>query len=100
MNMNIRFGYRDTTYPNGALGTLRESQHLWPDVPALQAQIAEDGYLLLRGLIDREKVKQARATVLHYMHEQNVLTPEAPILEGVMPRGGSANCPRTEIRVR
>lgn len=71
--MNIRFGYRDTTYPNGALGTLRESQQLWPDVPALQAQIAEDGYLLLRGLIDREKVKQARATVLHYMHEQNVL---------------------------
>ncbi|MXY95576.1 MAG: phytanoyl-CoA dioxygenase family protein [Caldilineaceae bacterium SB0670_bin_27] len=86
--MKIRFGYRNTTYPNGTLGTLQESQHLLPDMQALHAQMAEDGYLLLRGLIDREKVKQARATILHHMHEQNVLTPDAPILEGVMPRGG------------
>ena len=86
--MEIRFGYRNMTYPNGTLGTLLESQHLLPDMQALHAQFAEDGYLLLRGLIDREKVKQARATILHYMHEQNVLTPDAPILDGVMPRGG------------
>jgi len=86
--MKIRFGYRNTTYPNGTLGTLRESQHLLPDMQALQAQFAEDGYLLLRGLIDREKAKQARSTILHHMHQQNVLTPDAPILEGVMPRGG------------
>ena len=66
--MKIRFGYRDTTYPNGTLGTLRDSQHLLPDMQALHAQFAEDGYLLLRGLIDREKVKQARSTILHYMH--------------------------------
>ncbi len=86
--MKIRFGYRDTTYPNGTLGTLRDSQHLLPDMQALHAQFAEDGYLLLRGLIDREKVKQARSTILHYMHQQNVLTRDAPILEGVMPSGG------------
>ena len=86
--MKIRFGYRDTTYPNGTLGTLRDSQRLLPDMQALHAQFAEDGYLLLRGLIDRGKVKQARSTILHYMHQQNVLTRDAPILEGVMPRGG------------
>ena len=86
--MKIRFGYRDMQYPNGTLGTLRESQRLLPDMQALHAQFAEDGYLLLRGLIDREKVKMARSTILHYMHDQHVLTPDAPILEGVMPRGG------------
>ena len=86
--MKIRFGYRDTQYPNGSLGTLREGQHLLPDFQALHAQSAEDGYLLLRRLIDREKVRKARSTILHYMHDQHVLTPDAPILEGVMPRGG------------
>ena len=86
--MNIRFGYRDMNYPGDTLGRLQDSHHLLADVPALHAQMAEDGYLLLRGLIDREKVQQARATILHYMHEQNVLTPDAPVLEGVMPKGG------------
>ena len=57
--MNIRFGYRDMHYPSETLGTLRDSQHLLADIPALHAQMAEDGYLLLRGLIDREKVQKA-----------------------------------------
>ena len=86
--MNVRFGYRDMHYPSDALGTLQDSRHLFADMPALHAQMAADGYLLLRGLIDREKVQKARATILHYMHEQNVLTPDAPVLEGVMPKGG------------
>ena len=86
--MNIRFGFRDMAYPGGELGTLRESQTLLGDMAALHAQMVEDGYLLLRGLIDRKKVRQARETILHYMYEQNVLTPDAPILEGVMPKGG------------
>ena len=86
--MNIRFGYRDMGYPGRELGTLRESRSLLADMPALHARMAGDGYLLLRGLIDRKKVQQARETILHYMHEQNVLTPDAPVLEGVMPKGG------------
>ena len=86
--MNIRFGSRDMAYPGGELGTLRESQTLLGDMAALLAQMAEDGYLLLRGLIDRKKVQRARETILHYMHEQNGLTPDAPILKGVMPKGG------------
>ena len=86
--MMIRFGYRDMTYPGGELGTLRQSQSIQGSVPALHARLAEDGYLLLRGLIERSKVQRARETILHHMHEQKVLTPDAPILEGVMPRGG------------
>lgn len=86
--MKIRFGYRDMNSPTADLGALRESQALLGDQVALHERMAEDGYLLLRGLIDRKKVQKARATILHYMHEQNVLTPGAPVLEGVMPKGG------------
>lgn len=86
--MKIRFGYRDMTSPTAELGALRESQALLGDPEALHERMAEDGYLLIRGLIDRQKVQQARSTILHYMHEQNVLTPGAPVLEGAMPKGG------------
>lgn len=86
--MNIRFGYRDVAYPSPELGTLRESQNLLDRPPALHARMKEDGYLLLRGLIDRHKVQQARETILRYMHRQKALTPGAPLLEGVMPKGG------------
>ena len=86
--MRIRFGYRDMSHPGGTLGALNESQNLLSDVGALRARMAEDGYLLLRGLIDRAKVQRARESVLNHMNEQNVLSPGAPVLEGVMPRGG------------
>ena len=86
--MNVRFGYRDIAYPSTALGTLRESNALLADMPALHARMAEDGYLLLRGLIDRKKVQQARETILTYMQQQNVLMPDTPVFEGVMPKGG------------
>jgi hypothetical protein len=48
----------------------------------------EDGYLLLRGLIAREKVLKARQTILEHMEEQNALVPNTPVLQGVMPNGG------------
>ncbi len=86
--MRIRFGYRDVDYTGDELGQLRASQSLLGDPPALHARMSEDGYLLLRGLIDRAKVERARETVLDHMNEQNVLSPGAPVLEGVMPRGG------------
>lgn len=84
----IRFGHRDLTYPSPELGELRDSNALLGDSAALHARMAEDGYLLLRGLIDRETVLQARRTVLEYMQAAQVLSPDTPVLEGVMPRGG------------
>lgn len=86
--MQVRFGYRNVEYPSEALGVLRDSSDLLGDVAGLHARMNEDGYLLLRGLIDRQKVLQARQTVLTYMEEQNALTPNTPVLEGVMPKGG------------
>ena len=42
------------------LGWLREANDLLGDREALQARLEEDGYLLIRGLHDPEKVKATR----------------------------------------
>ena len=86
--MHIRFGYREIEFPSAEMSELRDSNTLLGNVAALRARMAEDGYLLLRGLIDRNKVLRARHTILAHMQEQNALTPNTPLLEGVMPRGG------------
>ncbi len=82
--MNIRFGYRNMEFPSANIIELRDSNALLGDVPALHQRMAADGYLLLRGLIDRDKVLGARETILTYMEEHRSLVPDTPLLEGVM----------------
>jgi hypothetical protein len=82
--MTIRFGYRDIEYPGPDLGHLRDSSDLLTDMPALHERMAQDGYLLLRGLIDRQKVLTARQTIMDHLHAHQALVPDTPILEGVM----------------
>ena len=48
----------------GTYGELRESNDLLGDPKALEARMAEDGYWLLRGLIDRDRVLDARKEIL------------------------------------
>ena len=86
--MNIRFGYRNMIFPSEEVGVLRDSNALLGNAAALHERMAEDGYLLLRGLIERETVLQARRTVLEHMEAKEALTPNTPVLEGVMPAGG------------
>lgn len=86
--MNIRFGYRDLEFPSPELGELRDSSPLLNDMDAIHERMRQDGFLLLRGLIDRQKVLTARQTILTHMDEQNALTPNTPLLDGVMPQGG------------
>lgn len=86
--MNIRFGHRTVEYPGPEMGELRDSNVLIGDVAGLHGRIQTDGYLLLRGLIDRDKVLRARQTVMAHMESQQALVPNTPVLEGVMPSGG------------
>ena len=86
--MKVRFGFRDLEFPSSQLSQLRESNDRLGDAPALWQRLDADGYLLLRGLIARETVLSARETVLMHMREQQVLRPDTPTLEGVMPPGG------------
>ena len=86
--MKIRFGYRDLEFPSAELGQLSGSQDLLGDAPSLRQRLHEDGYLLLRGLIDRDSIVAGRKTILEHMRTQQALVPGTPVLEGVMPRGG------------
>lgn len=88
--MDVQFGKRKMKLGDGEneLGQLRDSAALLGDVAALKARMDEDGYLWLRGLLDREKVADTRRFVLDYMAEKEALVPGAPVLEGVMPRDG------------
>ena len=70
------------------LGQLRESQDLLDNSKSLRQRLRDDGFLLLRGLIDRSLVSHARRTVLAHMQEKHALVPNTPMLEGVMPNGG------------
>lgn len=85
--MLVQFGKRQLDTET-QLGELRDSSNLLGDVEALQRRMAEDGYLWLRGLINREKVADTRAFVMAYMDEQQALVPGQPVLEGVMPKDG------------
>ena len=86
--MKVRFGYRDIEFPSRELSQLRESYDVLGDVHALWRRLEEDGYLLLRGLLERETLMSAREVLLLHMREQQVLLPNTPVLEGVMPPGG------------
>ena len=86
--MNARFGYRNIQFPSEEMGILCDSSPLLDDIPALKERMQKDGYLLLRGLIDRQKVLKARETIFQHMEAYHALTPNTPLLEGVMPKGG------------
>lgn len=81
-------GSRVLEYPDGELGELSDANNLLGDSEALQSRMAEDGYLLLRNLIDRDAVLDARRVILEHMSEMHALTPGQPVLEGVMPSDG------------
>eukprot|EP01043_Picozoa_sp_COSAG02_P030853 COSAG02_NODE_1989_length_10174_cov_12.502134_10_plen_155_part_00 len=53
-----------TTFARGAVGELRDSTALVHDGAALRERMDEDGYLLLRGVLDRSTVQAARLEVL------------------------------------
>ena len=57
---------------------------------ALWQRLNDDGYLLLRGLLQRETVLNARNVILQHMQVQQALQPDTPLLQGVMPRGGKS----------
>ena len=90
---SVKFAKCQYQFPaQGALGLrpLRESNDILHDVPALHARMAEDGYLLIRGLIDRHKVFKARETILGYMAEHEGLEAGSRPLDGVMGTTGKS----------
>ncbi len=63
--MKVNMGIRELELGGKYLGHLREANSLMGDMGALRARLREDGYLLIRGLHDPQKVKAARRMLLH-----------------------------------
>jgi len=63
---------------------LCESNDSLDDVPTLRRRIADDGYLLIRGLHEREQVLAARRGILEDLERRGFLKPGAPLMDGVV----------------
>jgi hypothetical protein len=66
------------------VGELRAANHLLGDPLALQERMAEDGYLLLRGLLDPDRALAARRSVLQRLWDQGQLDTGYPLMEGIL----------------
>ncbi|MEX0886705.1 MAG: phytanoyl-CoA dioxygenase family protein [Phycisphaeraceae bacterium] len=87
--MSVHFGHRELDAA-ASLPDLRDSSPLLSALPALCHRLLDDGYLLLRGLIRRERVIRAREIILEHVAEREALAPGTPVLDGVMPAGARA----------
>ncbi|MEC0227602.1 phytanoyl-CoA dioxygenase family protein [Paenibacillus alba] len=82
--MNVQIGQRSLEMGGPYLTELRSSNDIMNDTEALRERLAEDGYLLIRGLHDRNQVLSARMEFLQSMQEMGRLDPAAPLEEGVI----------------
>lgn len=69
------------------LGWLREANNLLGDREALRARMEEDGYLLIRGLHNPERVMDARRFLLEKLDENEQLDRAYPLSNGVPAKG-------------
>lgn len=89
--MKVKIGERDMEF-GSELGELRDCNDLLDTPEALRARIQEDGYLLVRGLQDRDAVLKARRTIFEYMqaHGQQI-RPGTELMDGfINPDSNSA----------
>lgn len=71
------------------LGRLRDCNALLNDVEALRARMAEDGYLLIRGLHAREKVAAARAAIIENLRTNGQIDENFPLQDAVVKDGAN-----------
>jgi ectoine hydroxylase-related dioxygenase (phytanoyl-CoA dioxygenase family) len=75
---------RDLDLSDEAFGFLRTSADIAGDGPALRARMAEDGYLYMRGLLDRDLIQEVRHVLLERLSAQGWLHPDHPRDEAVV----------------
>lgn len=88
MTVKVMMGEREMELNGAHLTELRASNDILDDIDALRERMKEDGYLLIRGFHDRNKVLEARLHFLKKLAEQNKLAPDSPIEDAII---GAAN---------
>jgi ectoine hydroxylase-related dioxygenase (phytanoyl-CoA dioxygenase family) len=86
--MTLTMGKHELELGGKYLGWLRESNGLLDDVAALRQRMDEDGYLLIRGLHDPEKVQAARRGVLERLDANGQIDRAYPLVDAVVAEGG------------
>ncbi|MDC0935554.1 phytanoyl-CoA dioxygenase family protein [Pirellulales bacterium] len=67
-----------------AFGEMRASQDALGDFAELRRRIDEDGYLLLPGLLDRDRVMSARREILGRIDALGLLDADSPLIDGII----------------
>lgn len=62
---------------------MRDSNDILDNPDALRHRMANDGYLLIRGLHDKETVLTARHQILEKLDEKGMLAPDTPLMKGI-----------------
>jgi Phytanoyl-CoA dioxygenase (PhyH) len=79
--MRLRMGKHELEFPGKYLAELREANELLPDVDALRSRMEEDGYLLIRGLFERDRVLEARRQMLEALAREGQIDTSRPLME-------------------
>ena len=74
------------------IGLLRDSSDAAENVPELRRRFADDGYLYMKGYLDRDEVLAARATLTDGLAAAGVLDPAHPTIDGVCQPGAGYVC--------
>lgn len=70
-----------------AFGELRDSSYLVGDGEALQERIEEDGYLFLKGFLNREDVMASRRFLVGQFAAEGLLEPGTDPMDGIIAKG-------------
>ncbi|MDA0991804.1 MAG: phytanoyl-CoA dioxygenase family protein [Verrucomicrobia bacterium] len=82
--MLVKIGERDLEFGK-ELGELRDSNALLDQPDALRARLADDGYLLIRGLQDRAAVLEARRAIFEFMRDNgNQILDGTDLMDGLI----------------
>ena len=97
-------GYVFDTRPE-AFGELRDANGLLEDPSALRQRMAEDGYLLLRGYLDRDLVLASRLELAQKLADAGLIDLRRPLIDAVysgsnldLPRSTARRSPKTSAR--
>src|ERR1041385_6167942 len=85
--MKLTMGKRELELPGKYLAELREANALLGDMTALWGRMEEDGYLLIRGLFDREDVLAARRQLVEVLDREGALDRSFPLMDAVVAHG-------------
>jgi hypothetical protein len=85
--MKLKMGNAELSMGSKYVTELRSSNDILHDEAALRKRLDEDGYLLIRGFHDTEKVKKARYGMLVKLQKMGRIDPSYQLEEGIVNTG-------------